>query len=54
MLTILTGSGARCSSSLEADSLKKLIEVVYDLLIEAIEMSSFVVLEFGVSPVRLK
>ena len=32
--------------------MKKLIEVVCDLLIEAIQLGSFVVLEFGVSPVR--
>ena len=34
--------------------MKKRIEIVYDLLIEAIQLSSFVVLELGVSPVRLK
>ena len=34
--------------------MKKLIEIVYDLLIEAIELGAFVVLEFGVSPVRLQ
>jgi hypothetical protein len=34
--------------------MKKLIEIVYDFLIETIEMRSFVFLEFGVSPVRLK
>ena len=34
--------------------MKKLIEIVYNLLIEPIQLSSFVVLELGVSPVRLK
>jgi hypothetical protein len=34
--------------------MKKLIEIVYDLLVEAIELGSFVVPEFGVSAVRLK
>jgi hypothetical protein len=34
--------------------MEKLIEIVYDLLVEAIQLSSFVVLEFGVSPVRLE
>jgi len=34
--------------------MEKLIEIVSDLLIEALQLSSFVVLEFGVSPVRLK
>ena len=34
--------------------MKKLIEIVYDLLVEAIELGSFVVLEFGVRPVRLE
>ena len=43
-----------CSGSLEADGVKKLIEIVYNLLIEPIQLSSFVVLEFGVSPVRLE
>src|SRR5215813_5702973 len=38
--------------SLEANSVKKLIEIVHDFLIEAIQLGSFVVLEFGVSPVR--
>jgi hypothetical protein len=44
----------RSSGSLEADSTKELIEIVYDLLVEAIQLGSFVVLEFGVRPVRLK
>jgi hypothetical protein len=43
-----------CSGSLEANGVKKLIEIVCDLLIEPIQQSSFVVLELGVSPVRLK
>jgi len=34
--------------------MKKRIEIVYDLLVEAIQLSSFVVLELGVSPVRLE
>jgi hypothetical protein len=34
--------------------MEKLIEIVYDFLIEAIQLSSFVVLEVGVRPVRLK
>jgi hypothetical protein len=34
--------------------MKRLIEIVYDLLVEAIELRAFVVLEFGVSPVRLE
>ena len=34
--------------------MKKRIEIVYDLLIEAIQLGAFVVLEFGVSAVRLK
>jgi hypothetical protein len=32
--------------------MKKLIEIVYDLLIGAIKLRSFVVLEFGVRPVK--
>ena len=43
-----------CSGSLEANGVQKFIESVYNLLIEAIPLSSFVVLELGVSPVRLK
>jgi hypothetical protein len=34
--------------------MKKLIEIVYDLLVEAIELGSFVVREFGVCGVRLQ
>jgi hypothetical protein len=34
--------------------MEKLIEIVYDLLIEPIQLGSFVVLEFGVRPIRLK
>jgi hypothetical protein len=34
--------------------MKKLVEVIYDPLIEAIQLGSFVVLEFGVVAVRLK
>ena len=34
--------------------MKKLIEIVYDLLIEAIQLGSLVLLEFGVGPVGLK
>ena len=43
-----------CSGSLEANGVKKPIEIVYNLLIEPIQLSSFVVRELGVSPVRLK
>jgi len=43
-----------CSGSLEVNGVKTLIEIVYNLLIEPIQLSSFVVLEFGVSPVRLE
>jgi hypothetical protein len=43
-----------CSGGLEADGVKKLIEIVCNLLIEPIQLSSFVVREFGVSPVRLE
>ena len=48
------GLCSRCSCSLQANSMKELIEIVYDLLIEAIQLSSFVILEFGVGLVRLK
>ena len=34
--------------------MKKLIEIVYNLLVEAIQLCSFVVGNFGVSPVRLQ
>ena len=34
--------------------MKKLVEIVYDFLIEAIQLGSFVILEFGVRPVRLQ
>ena len=40
--------------SLEANSTKKLIEIVYDLLIEAIQLGSLVMLKFGVGSVGLK
>ena len=43
-----------CSGSLEANGVKKLFEIVYNLLIEPIQLSTFVVLELGVRPVRLK
>ena len=42
------------SGSLEANGMKKLIEIVYNLLVEAIQLCSFVVGNFGVSPVRLQ
>ena len=42
------------SGSLKAKGTKKFIEIVYDLLIKAIELGSFALLEFGVSPVGLK
>jgi hypothetical protein len=35
-------------------STKKFIEIVYDLLIKAIELGSFALLEFGVRPIGLK
>jgi hypothetical protein len=41
------------SGSLKAKSTKKVVEIVYDLLIKAIELSSLVLLEFGVLPVGL-
>jgi len=45
----------RCSGGfLEAHGMKKLIEIVSNLLIEAVQLGSFVVLEFGVSAVRLE
>ena len=34
--------------------MKKFVEIVCDLLIKAIELSSLVLLEFGVRPVGLK
>src|SRR5262245_48088319 len=37
------------AAALRPNKVKKLIEIVYNFLIEPIEMSSFVVLEFGVS-----
>jgi hypothetical protein len=40
--------------SFEANSTKKFIEIVYDLLIEAIQLYSLVMLEFGVGPIGLK
>ena len=43
-----------CSGSLEANGVKKLIKIVYNLLIEPIQQSSFVLRKLGVSPVRLK
>jgi hypothetical protein len=42
------------SGSFEANSTKKFIEIVYDLLIKAIQLGSLVLLEFGVGPVGLK
>ncbi len=42
------------SGSLKAESTKKFIEIVYDLLIKAIELGSFALLEFGVRPIGLK
>ena len=41
-------------ASLEANGVKKLIKIVYNLLIEPIQQSSFVLRKLGVSPVRLK
>jgi hypothetical protein len=42
------------SLKLKAKSTEKVIEVVYDLLVKAIQLSSLVRLEFGVRPVGLK
>ena len=42
------------SGSLKAKRTKEFIEIVYDLLIKAIELGSFALLEFGVRPVGLK
>ena len=55
MLTGTLFSLLKCSGGfLEAHSMKELIEIVSNLLIEAIQLGSFVVLEFGVRPIRLK
>ena len=52
MLTGTLFSLLKCSGGfLEAHSMKELIEIVSNLLIEAIQLGSFVVLEFGVSAV---
>ena len=53
-MRIVTETLFSLSCSLQANSMKKLLEIVYDLLIEAIQLSSFVILEFGVGLVRLK
>jgi hypothetical protein len=42
------------SGSFEANSTKKLVEIVYDLLIETIQLGSVVYFEFGVGAVGLK
>ena len=42
------------SGSLEANSMKKFVEVVCDLLIKAIQLGTSVIVEFGVGSVRLK
>ena len=42
------------SGGFKAKRIKELIEIVYDLLIKAIEMGSFALLKFGVGPVGLK
>ena len=42
------------SGGLKAKRAEKCIEIVYDLLIKAIELGSFALLEFGVRPVGLK
>ena len=42
------------SGGFKAKRIKELIEIVYDLLIKAIELGSFALLEFGVGPVGLK
>ena len=41
------------SGGLEAKSTKKLIEIIYNLLIKAIQLGSLVLLEFGVGAVGL-
>jgi hypothetical protein len=48
------GNSSRCSGGLEASSIEKLIEIVCNLLIEAVQLGAFMVLEFGVGPVRSK
>jgi hypothetical protein len=42
------------SGSLKAKRTKKVVEIVYDLLIKAIELGSFLLLEFRVRPVGPK
>jgi hypothetical protein len=42
------------SGSFEVDGANQLIEIVYDLLIEAIQLGSLAYFEFGVSAVGLK
>ena len=42
------------SGSLEAQRTKKFIEILYDLLIKAIELRSFALLKFGVRSEGLK
>jgi hypothetical protein len=42
------------SGSLKAESPKKVVEIVYNLLIKAIELGSLVLVEFGVGVVGLK
>lgn len=42
------------SLKLKAKSTEKVIEVVYDFLVKAVELSSLVRLKFGVCPVGLK
>jgi len=40
--------------NLEPNNTKKLVEIVDDLLIEAIRLGSLVLLEFGVGPIGLR
>jgi hypothetical protein len=42
------------SGSFEADGAHQFIEIVYDLLIEAIQLGSLVYFEFGVSAIGLE
>ena len=42
------------SGGFKAQGIKKVVEVVYDLLIKAIELRSLVLVEFGICRVGLK
>ena len=55
MLTGTLFSLLKCSGGfLEAHSMKELIEIVSNLLIEPIQVGSFMVLKVGVKPIRLQ